>query len=277
MRYTVITAMALGGFLGWASAAARAADEETVREHFEQRVQQINRQTAKADALDTALHHISVESGVPEDQVREQHRRNPRMGAAGLLLANVLSAETRKEPDYFIKQRAEGKRWLALARENNVPIENLNRRLDSLEKAIEPAQAGISSRTLPADTDREFDRRTQEIDRMTAKPAVLNAALHHISVETGVAEDQVRQQHQQNPNLTASGVLLANVMSAETRKDSDYFIKQRTAGKGWLTIARDNNVPIENLHKRLDNLEKAIGPAQEAETTDAPSNQFKNR
>jgi hypothetical protein len=38
------------------------------------------------------------------------------MGAAGLLVVNVMSAETRKEPDYFIKQRAGGKRWLALPR-----------------------------------------------------------------------------------------------------------------------------------------------------------------
>jgi hypothetical protein len=68
-------------------------------------------------------------------------------------------------------------------------------------------------------------------------------------------------------------------MSAETRKESDYFVKQRAAGKGWLAIARDHNVPIENLNKRLDNLEKAIRPAQDADTKDenATYNEFKDR
>jgi hypothetical protein len=58
------------------------------------------------------------------------------MGVAALMLANVMSADTKKQPSYFFEQRKAGKKWLTLAKENNIPVDRLNERLDRLEKAI---------------------------------------------------------------------------------------------------------------------------------------------
>lgn len=112
-----------------------AADDDDV-EHFEKRTAQLNSIGGKPATVDMALQRISTETGVPIESVRAQHKRHPDIGVAGLMLANVLANDTKKAPEYFLTQRANGKKWLAMARANKVPVERLNERLDRLSQAI---------------------------------------------------------------------------------------------------------------------------------------------
>ena len=119
----------------------RAADkDDDPATHFKKRADQINNTTAKDPELfQAALKQISVETGVPLETVRLHHQRYPDRGAAGLLLANVLAAETKEAPNTFLKERKSGEQWLAIAREHKVPIDKLNVRLDNVWKAIAPS------------------------------------------------------------------------------------------------------------------------------------------
>ena len=112
-----------------------AADKDDLDE-YEKRLNRINAQAEKPGMLNVALQRISTETGVPLEQVRAQHKRHPEVGPAGLLIANVLANETKKAPSEFLKERAEGKKWVAIARQHKVSVDKLNDRLERLEKAI---------------------------------------------------------------------------------------------------------------------------------------------
>ena len=112
-----------------------AADKEDL-DHLEDRVKQLNSLANKPGKLDLAIQRISTETGVPEASLRRQHGRHPDIGVGGLMIANVLANETKKLPEVFLKQRAAGKKWVPIAKENKVTVETLNERLDRLNKAI---------------------------------------------------------------------------------------------------------------------------------------------
>ena len=126
--------IALG--VGGLQAADNKDDQQS---HFKRRVEQINDAAKDKEVMQLAIKHISVETGVPADKVRVHHERHPNMGAAGLLLANVMAAETKKPPATFLNERQTGDSWLAIAKEHKVGIEKLTVRLDNVWKAIAPA------------------------------------------------------------------------------------------------------------------------------------------
>jgi hypothetical protein len=161
MRTTL--SFALSTLLGLAASAAFAADESS-KDELERRARSINRAAEKEAVFKKALHHVSIETGVPESRVQEQHRRNPEMGLAGILMANVMAAETKKEPSEFIKQRKGGKGWSAIARANNVSIDKLTLRLDNLDKAIgAPDKKGADD--AASEKQRQEKQKQQERDR----------------------------------------------------------------------------------------------------------------
>jgi hypothetical protein len=128
-------AIATSALLCTLIAPAFAADEQDVEE-FEKRVGRSNALAEKPGMMDTALQRIATETGVPIENVRNQHKRHPETGAGGLLVANVLANETKKAPAAFLKQHADGKKWLAIARDNKVSVEKLNERLERFQKAL---------------------------------------------------------------------------------------------------------------------------------------------
>ena len=133
--------MALNVLLGLGTGLGRAADTGDSQQinHFNQQMQKINKQAKDPKVLQLTMEQIATETGVPVDQVRSQHRTYPDEGAASLLVANVLAAETKKSPNSFLKERSSGKRWVDIAQENKVPMEKFIVRLDRIEKAIAPA------------------------------------------------------------------------------------------------------------------------------------------
>jgi hypothetical protein len=122
---------------------------ESDQDELERRARVINRAAQQESVFKQALHHVSIETGVPKDSIETQHRQYPDMGLAGIMLANVMAAETKKEPTEFLKQRKGGKGWVALAKANKVPLDNLNRKLENLDRAI-----GASTKKAPERRDR---------------------------------------------------------------------------------------------------------------------------
>jgi len=111
---------------------AMAADKQDL----DNRVKQLNSVGSKPDMQDVAFQRISTETGVPVETVRKQHQRHPNVGVAGLMIANVLANETKKAPEQFLGEHEKGKKWVPIAKENNVTVDKLNERLDRLAKAI---------------------------------------------------------------------------------------------------------------------------------------------
>ena len=141
---TKLLAFAVSAFLV-AIPSLIAADDQDVDE-FERRVSRINAAADKPGKMNIALQRISTETGVPLENVRGQHKRYTNMGAAGIMIANVLANETKKAPNDFLKARTDGKKWLAQARDNKVSVEKLNDRLERLQKAMTDGAGGAEKR-----------------------------------------------------------------------------------------------------------------------------------
>ena len=114
---------------------AVAADKDDL-EHLENRVKQLNALAAKPETQALAFQRISTETGMPIENVKRQHEQHPNVGIGGLMIANVIANDTKKSPGTYLTQRDGGKKWLQIAKENNVSVDKLNERLDRLHKAI---------------------------------------------------------------------------------------------------------------------------------------------
>jgi hypothetical protein len=96
----------------------------------------LNETVKKKSSMKTALHGVSVETGVPLATVESMHKHHPDTGPAGILVACVLADETKKPAEQLVKKHEDGKTWAEIARENKVPVEKLDRKLDNLEKFL---------------------------------------------------------------------------------------------------------------------------------------------
>ena|SRR5689334_23121215 len=112
-----------------------AADKQDLNQ-FDKRVNDINAVAGKPGKTDMVIQRISTETGMPADRLKQQHDKHPDIGLGGVFVANVLADETKKGPETFLSQKAAGKKWVDIAKANNVPVEKLNERLSRLENAI---------------------------------------------------------------------------------------------------------------------------------------------
>jgi hypothetical protein len=148
MKNTIYSIMVASLALGWGTSAVQAKDKEKMdqptpraeqkesQNELEKRTRDINQAARKGDRTETALHAISVETGVPLERIREMHKKHSDAGVGGILNACVLADETKKDPEGFFKKHLEGKDWPAIARDNNVSTDKLIIRLDHLDRAL---------------------------------------------------------------------------------------------------------------------------------------------
>ena len=130
----VLTSILLAAVVLGTGSSLSAQNKKADREALDDRIDQVNR-AAKKEGKDVAMQRISTETGVSMDQLQSMNKKFD-VGPAGLMVASVLANETKKGPEHFLRQHQEGKSWAALARDNKVPIDRLNSRLDRLENAI---------------------------------------------------------------------------------------------------------------------------------------------
>ena len=135
MRKSLCGLIIAGLTLSLGMAPLRAAENKDA-DRLNERVHDINDLAKKRGMMTPALKTVSNETGVPLEQVEALHKKHDDTGPAGLMLACVLAAETKKEPESFIKSHNSGKGWGAIARENNVPVERLTVRLDHMERFV---------------------------------------------------------------------------------------------------------------------------------------------
>jgi molybdenum cofactor biosynthesis enzyme MoaA len=131
--------------MGLSAGGVRGEDREADR--LNSRVHEVNDAAKKKGMMPVALNAVSVETGVPREQVEELHKRFSDVGPAGLLLSCVLAAETKKQPEYFAKKHNSGDGWGTIARDNKVSPEKLIERLDHVDRAL-------ASGTEPRDKDK---------------------------------------------------------------------------------------------------------------------------
>jgi hypothetical protein len=122
---TVMTLASIGG-----------ADERYrgSKADLDDRIHSLNETTKRNHAEHAALHGISVETGVPLEQLRAIEARR-RVSPAGLMVACVIADNTKEDPDRIVR-KASDKTWAALAREYGVPYDKIERRLARLETYI---------------------------------------------------------------------------------------------------------------------------------------------
>jgi hypothetical protein len=113
---------------------ARAEADKADR--LNSRVHDVNDAAKKKGMMQVALHTVSVETGVPREQVDALHKRFPDTGPAGILISCVMADETKRPPEEFIKKHNSGDGWGRVASESRVPVEKLIERLDRLERAM---------------------------------------------------------------------------------------------------------------------------------------------
>ena len=129
--------------VGLSAAPMWAGDTKVEKEILDERASDINAKAKKPGLREVALRSVSVETGVPRDEVEAMYKRHDSI--AGVLIASVLADETKKPPEYFWEKRTAGKKsWTTLARDYRVPLEKINDRLGHLERDL--ARAGEPER-----------------------------------------------------------------------------------------------------------------------------------
>ena len=102
---------------------------------------QINEGTKTTQQWETAMHTISVQTGVPRGQLRTLRQNYPSVEPAAVLIASVLADETKKAPEEFLKQHIAGQTWVQIAHNNKVRLDKIVARLERIQQALAPAGA----------------------------------------------------------------------------------------------------------------------------------------
>jgi hypothetical protein len=128
--YSLIVAAVSLGF------TAVSAHGQTAKDELESRAQSVNSLADRHGGMNQAIHHVSVETGVPVDQLEHMRSQHPDAGAAGLLIACVIADNTKGSPERYLSRHINGKGWAGIARENNVPLEKIDTKLANLERDL---------------------------------------------------------------------------------------------------------------------------------------------
>jgi hypothetical protein len=138
MTKSITTLLAAGFVFSLGMLELRAQDKATA-EQLDKKADAVNAAAKKPGKMKAAYQSISTETGVPLERVEKLHKEHPEAGPAGLMLACVMAAETKRTPSHFIESRMDGKSWAAIAHDNKVPIEKLTERLDHMSTALASA------------------------------------------------------------------------------------------------------------------------------------------
>jgi hypothetical protein len=136
MKKIMYTLMAVTAALGLTAGFAHGQETRNKGRQLDERVHTLNSMADKHGDFNTALHNVSVETGVPMEQLKRMHDNHPDAGIGGIMTACVLADDTKESPERFLSRHINGKEWSEIARDNNVPIDRINGRLDKLENDL---------------------------------------------------------------------------------------------------------------------------------------------
>jgi hypothetical protein len=158
LMYSLLVAtVSLGLTAELASGQERRQDRGTraeQKDELESRAHTVNALADKRGGMKEAMHDVSVETGVPAEQIDHMRDQHPDAGAAGIMIACVIADNAKGSPETYLTRHVNGKGWGAIAADSNVPLDKINARLDKLQRYLEGTP---SDRNLPA-TGRERGR-----------------------------------------------------------------------------------------------------------------------
>jgi len=144
--------------LGLTAGFTYGQDRGSQKDELESRAHDVNQLADRHGGMKEAVHSVSVETGVPQDQLQRMRDKHPDAGAAGLMIACVIADNAKGSPEAYLNRHVNGKGWASIARDNNVPLEKINVRLDKLQRDLEGMPS--SDRNLPA-TGRDRGRNSR--------------------------------------------------------------------------------------------------------------------
>lgn len=136
MRKFIYSLLVAGVSFSLGVSLANAQEGRGERDELEHRAQNVNALADRHGGMRNAIHNISVETGVPEEQLHRMHDSHPDVGPAGLLIASVMADNTKERPEHFLNQHVNGVGWGHIARQNNVPLDKVNEKLANLEREL---------------------------------------------------------------------------------------------------------------------------------------------
>jgi hypothetical protein len=148
MRKLMYSLMVATVSLGLTAGSALGQSRGSQKDELETRAHDVNALADKHGGMREAVHSVSVETGVPQEQLQKMRDQHPDAGAAGLMIACVIADNAKGSPERYLDRHVNGKGWASIARENNVPLDKINGRLDKLQRDLEGMPN--SSRDLPA-------------------------------------------------------------------------------------------------------------------------------
>jgi len=158
MRKLMYSLMVATLSLGLTAGFTYGQDRGSQKDELESRAHDVNQLADRHGGMKEAVHSVSVETGVPQDQLQHMRDQHPDAGAAGLMIACVIADNAKGSPERYLDRHVNGKGWASIARENNVPLDKINVRLDKLQRALEGMPS--NSRDLPA-TGRDRGRNSR--------------------------------------------------------------------------------------------------------------------
>jgi hypothetical protein len=273
----VITTLALAGICQAADKDKRSdrSDRPTQGERrtiadIDKRVEAMNRLDNNRDALMRGMAAASKETAVPLPTIEAEHKQHTKIGVAGLFVAHELAVKTHKTPDYFIKQRTDGKSWSDLARANGQDLKEIDQKLARIEQAMRNPNAAAANTSSATDRtpvrEREtartdFDKRIETMNTLDDKESAKNAGLAALSKETAVPVTQIQQLQSQQTSAGLGDIFIAQEIATHTQKPADEFLKQHASGKSWSQIISDNNQDRSAIEQKLSRVEQAMRDA----------------
>lgn len=106
--------------------------------------------------------------------------------------------------------------------------------------------------------NKTFEQKADDLNTTAKSGEKFNAAIHAISVETGVPEERLMDMHRQHPQAGPAAILNASILADETKQPPEVFLKHHQNGIRWEDIARKNHVPIEKLDSRLNRVQHYV-------------------
>jgi hypothetical protein len=129
-----------------------------------------------------------------------------------------------------------------------------------------PAAAPAKPATL-AEQKSVIDNNMRTINQATkSNPAMHKVALQHISKETGIPIEHLREQDKNFPDATDTALLLANVIAKQSGTKFRDIYHARDNGKHWAEIAKAHSVDVALVVQKSAGLAQALRAAQSSGT-----------
>lgn len=124
----------------------------------------------------------------------------------------------------------------------------------------------------------ELESRAQNVNSLADRHGGMREAIHDVSVETGVPQEKLQRMHDQHPDAGPAGLMIASVIADNAKGNPEQYLSRHMNGRGWGSIAHENNVPLDKINNKLANLERELGslPATGRDTGKQYRNQYRN-